>query len=101
MSGGDFNYLYGKTFFEMMVEFDYHDEEDDLDEDGNLKEMIQILKNYGYNDIADNIQKIVDDAIILEERINKYKDLFKAVEWHTSGDWGKDRVIEEVENLES
>lgn len=92
MSGGSFNYLCFKSVNELLV----------YSED--LKDMTDSLKEYGYSDIAEDVKKFIlkineINKIIAETEKHRetLEDVFHTVEWHESGDYSKETMIEVLE----
>lgn len=89
MSGGSFNYLYCRNTDELM------------NNTSDLEEMRDCLISYGYEDIAKDTQRLIEYIKSAECVIGTLKDMlepvFHAVEWYESADWGKERMIEELE----
>ena len=89
MSGGSYNYLCYKDSYEI---HNYRQE---------LNEMRDRLTELGYLDAAKETESVtlMLDAfeVRLQARIDRLKDVWKAVEWCDSGDSGKDSVKIEVE----
>lgn len=90
MSGGSFNYLcYTHEADEIMGRVD------------ELDEMREYLIKYGYEDIAKDTQRLIEyiksSRIVIETLADMLSDVFHAVEWRVSGDYGEDRMIEELE----
>lgn len=89
MSGGSFNYLYSKEIDDLM------------NNTSDLEEMRDYLISYGYEDIAKDIQRLIEYIKSAECVIGTLKDMlepvFHAVEWYESGDYGKERMIEVLE----
>ncbi len=90
MSGGSFNYMYSK-FDEQLFDYQYRE---------NLEAMIDYLIEHNYEDVAREAEELLLTIKQAEIRVqtmhNRLSDIFKAVEWHTSGDSGEERVQEEV-----
>jgi hypothetical protein len=86
MSGGSYNYLFCK-------------EVPDLFSASSLQDMEQIeaaLLSCGYKDIAKDVRRLIEYINSAENRISvlheQLSGVFKAIEWHDSGDWGKDSL---------
>lgn len=95
MSGGSWNYLYCKDIDELM-----NGSSTEL-----LQDMVDRLNSAGFKDVAKDTQRLVEyiksASIRIETLFEALSPVFKAVEWYSSGDWGKDRVgkaIEEYRN---
>ncbi len=87
MSGGSFEYLCYKNFSEIV-------ERTDL-----LQEMADELAKLGYaNDAAKETQRLLNDIRKMENRIDVHleslKEVWKAMEWWKSCDWGEDSLKE-------
>lgn len=90
MSGGSFNYLCCK---EELADLCDHMPE--------LERMRESLIKYGYEDIARDVQRLIEYIRSAEIRIKtlaeQLNDVFHAVEWYESGDYGKDSMIKHLE----
>jgi lipoate-protein ligase A len=101
MSGGSFNYLYGKDAEEIYNEALLDDFEKMLDvllseyDSPNRREIHSKLR--GAYDLMITAKKLIGSADIL---MQDYKDVMKAIEWHTSYDIGKDRVEEIINGIQ-
>lgn len=87
MSGGSFDYLYVKSIDELMAY------------DGNLDMMADKLATLGYAEDAarettEFLMELRAGRIRLETMQRRLSDLWKAVEWWVSGDYGEDAVKE-------
>lgn len=89
MSGGSFNYLYGRQFPEI---FDYlHD----------LEDMVKFLSERGY---ARDAAREADELLLMlrsiqvraETRMQRMSSVFKSAEWWQSADTNEDRFKEEL-----
>ena len=90
MSGGSFNYLcYTHEAEEIMGRVD------------ELEGMREYLIKYGYEDIAKDTQRLIEyiksSKIVIETLNDMLSDVFHAVEWYESGDYGKDTMEKEFE----
>ena len=89
MSGGSYNYLCYKEAY------DIHERINELQEMGDR------LAELGFKDAALETESIIlilkAFEIRLQARINRLRDVWKAVEWMDSGDSGIDYVNDEVE----
>lgn len=89
MSGGSYNYLCYKEAY------DIHEKINELQEMGDR------LAELGFKDAALETESIIlilnTFEIRLQARINRLRDVWKAVEWMDSGDSGIDYVKDEVE----
>lgn len=79
MSGGSYNYLYSAN---TVAGLSYKLSE--------LMEMISRLKELGYNDAAEESEKLY--KLLSAELPEGLRDLWHAVEWRDSCDWSEDRV---------
>lgn len=91
MSGGSLNYLYCK-------------EVPDLFSVSSLQDMEEVeagLLAAGYEDIAKDVRRLIEYIRSAENRIDVLHEqlagVFKAIEWHTSGDWGRDSLTRALE----
>ena len=86
MSGGSYNYLCNREAGEI------------LDGQGasDLVEMRDALRERGVLDAAGQtdavIATIAEARQLVEMRLEALRDVWKAVEWHDSGDWGPERI---------
>ncbi len=91
MSGGSWGYLYSKEIDDLMQ---YSNIE-------TLEEMADYLNQNGYEDVAKDTRRLVEyiksAKIRIETLFEMLIPVFKAVEWHDSGDWGKDSVDKSIE----
>ena len=89
MSGGSLNYLYCKEPEEL---FKYI---------GEIEEVEDILLRYGYTDIARDVRRLIEYIKSAYVRIDvlseQLKDVFHAVEWRQSCDYGECSLIEHLE----
>lgn len=89
MSGGCLNYLCYKEPEEL-----YHCISD-------LEEAEDFLLKEGYLDVAKDVRRLIEYINSSKNRIEvlqeNLKDVFKAVDWCMSGDYGKERVKDAVE----
>ena len=96
MSGGSFNYLYSKEAEEWLS--------GNLDE--TAEDMRAELTELGYDDAAKAVGEILARGMEIRRAIDddlgtrtwRLRDVFKAVEWYRSADWGLDRVKDAVED---
>jgi len=89
MSGGSLNYLYSKeTADEIIAHID----------DMEIAEA-ELIKR-GYYDIAKDVRRLIEYCKSAEIRIgvlmHNLKDVFHAIEWRISADYGEDALIEEL-----
>lgn len=89
MSGGSLKYLCYKEPEEL---FNYT---------GELEDVENILLRYGYTDIARDVRRLIEYIKSAHVRIDvlseQLKDVFHAVEWRESCDYGDDTLIEHLE----
>ena len=82
MSGGSLNYLYCKEPQELFNEIE------------SLTEAEATLLRDGYKDIARDVRRLIEYVQSAENRIGvlheQLTDVFHAVEWYYSGDYGRD-----------
>ena len=84
MSGGSYNYL----CFKDGTDIGSHGEE--------LNKMVVRLKELNYPAIANDTEEIADFFLQLNEKIDKLRDVWQAVEWHDSGDSSIENVVNEA-----
>lgn len=86
MSGGSFDYLYQRKARELFVH--YQDE---------IKEMEKMLRKMGFDVIANDTLEILLLFEMFEKevdrRVSELSEVWKAVEWYSSGDWGGEKLI--------
>ena len=89
MSGGSLSYLYNKQFPEVC---NYIDE---------MKKVEKELISQGYTDIARDVRRLIEYCLTAENRISvlfdNLSDVFHAVEWYYSSDYGENTLIEELD----
>ena len=89
MSGGSLSYLYNKQFPEVCNYI------------GEMKKVEKELISQGYTDIARDVRRLIEYCLTAENRISvlfdNLSDVFHAVEWYYSSDYGEDRLIEELD----
>lgn len=89
MSGGSLNYLYRKDADEL---WNYLNELEEVED--------YLLKNNAY-DVAKDVRRLIEyiksSRIRIEVLRENLSDVFKAIEWHQSGDYGKDSVDKAIE----
>lgn len=89
MSGGSFNYLCYKQIEDLFTNVD------------DLEDMQKALIKYGYEDIAEDTQRLIEYIKSAKCTIGVLKDMlqpvFHAVEWYESADYGKETMIEVLE----
>ena len=90
MSGGSLNYLYVR---EPAALFDHVEE---------LEKVERELLVRGYTDIARDVRRLIEYIQTAENRIavltDQLRDVFKAVEWNLSGDYGDKTLKDVLEN---
>lgn len=87
MSGGSYSYLYCKSFDQL------------VDDDCELEEMANRLAGLGY---AEDAARETKDMLLLirrtkkefEDKMLRLADVWQAIEWWDSGDWGEDQAKE-------
>lgn len=83
MSGGSYNYLFCKEVPDLFSGSSIKDMED----------MEATLLSCGYKDIAKDVRRLIEYINSAENRISvlheQLRDVFHAVEWYDSGDYGK------------
>lgn len=91
LSGGSFSYLCYKDVCDLMQPSGVSE----------LERMALHLLDMGYEDIAKDTQRLVEyiksASLTIEVLSEQLNDVFHAVEWYESGDWGRDGCIEELE----
>ena len=90
MSGGSYNYMYFKV------------EDDPLNVDQrDLETMAERLAEMGYHDAARETYECLLDIRAtrarFEARAKRMADVWHAVEWFDSGDYGREQVTESIE----
>lgn len=88
MSGGSYNYLCY-----------VHEARDLVDRDGDLDDMSKRLAGLGY---APDAARETEDLLLLmrqwrnrvEARMDRLREVWKAVEWWDSADWSEDQLRE-------
>ena len=84
MSGGSFSYLYCKEPEELFNHI------------GTLEEMETALRHLGAKDIARDTRRLIEYVESAKNRIEvlqaNLRDVFHAVEWYHSADYGRDSV---------
>lgn len=89
MSGGSFNYLCYKQIEDLFTSVD------------ELEDMQKALIKYGYEDIAEDTQRLIEYIKSAKCTVGVLKDMlqpvFHAVEWYESADYGKETMIEVLE----
>lgn len=89
MSGGSLNYLCYKEPAQL---FDHLED---------LEQVEQHLLAFGYKDIARDVRRLMEYIQSAENRItvlaDQLENVFHAVEWYISADYGKDTLLKELE----
>lgn len=92
MSGGSYDYLCYKDVFEL----ESHREE--------LNRMRDRLIELGHLDAAKETEGIIltldSFKVRMDARISRLKDVWRAVEWFDSGDYGTEQVTEAIKNYQ-
>lgn len=93
MSGGSLNYLCYKETEEL---FHYISE---------MEEVEQVLIGQGAQDIARDVRRLIEYVKSAEVRIGvlseQLNDIFHAVEWYLSADYGKDDLLKHIEQYQT
>lgn len=91
MSGGSYGYLCYKEVQDLFC----------MSSIESMEEMEAYLLAAGYKDIAKDVRRLVEYIKSAENRISvlheNLADVFHAIEWHASGDYGKDSVVKALE----
>lgn len=91
MSGGSFNYLYNKEVDEL---FGYEALMD-------LESMEAILLNKNYQDLAQDVRRLIEYIKSAKNRVGvlheNLKPVLKAVEWYESCDYDEDDLAKYIE----
>lgn len=94
MSGGCYNYLCCKSSLEDIVT-----------EEEYLEQVIKDLIKYDYKDISNDVNNLLQDIketrVRIEEQLERLNQVFKAVEWYESGDYGESNLKEILEQYRS
>lgn len=89
MSGGSLNYLCYREGADL---FDHIDEMERVEAE---------LLRRGYKDIAKDVRRLIEYIQSAENRIgvlnDQLQDVFKAVEWRISADYGDDDLVKHLE----
>ncbi len=81
MSGGSYNYLYSK----------------DLDEnEDDIERLVERLRMLGHDDAAARAAHAAASLRRADEIRREMQDVWQAVEWNESGDWGEESVAKAV-----
>lgn len=86
MSGGSLNYLCYKEPAQL------------FDHINDMEAVEAVLLSEGYDDIARDVRRLIEYVKTAENRIgvlhDNLKDVFHAIEWYNSADYGKDTMLE-------
>ena len=89
MSGGSYDYLCFKNSDEVLNELE------------QLRNMRDRLNGLGYTDIAQATQSVIglieQYRTIMDDKIERIQDIWKAIEWADSGDTSESEIKEAVE----
>lgn len=89
MSGGSYDYLYARQI------------EDFVRNTENIRRMMARLDALGYKDASIETGKFIAEleklVASLEARQAELADIWQAVEWRDSGDWGPEDIAKAVE----
>lgn len=89
MSGGSFNYLCNQFEPEKLFEYD-----------GELSRMAGLLTTLEHADAAGETEDVIAEIAAFRRRVtrrmNRLRDVWHAVEWWQSCDWGVDQVTDAV-----
>lgn len=92
MSGGYYEYLCFKGPEELMNSFNIK----------NMEKMCDMLLKLGYDDIARDMQRLIEYCHTAYNRIDVLKeqlnDVMYAIEWYDSGDYGIDNLKKHLED---
>lgn len=83
MSGGSFNYLYRQDLVPKLI---------------LLRVMVDVLREYGYEDAANRTLEVVKHMEAIELLQGELKDVWQAVEWVVSGDSLPEDLAEAVKD---
>lgn len=90
MSGGSLGYLYCISSAEEL-----------LNRTADMEIAEAELIERGYLDIAKDVRRLIEycksASVRIEVLMNNLEDVFKAVEWRLSSDYGEDSLIEHLE----
>lgn len=90
MSGGSLSYLYLKEPGDLFNHVE------------DLETVEQELLQRGYTDIARDVRRLIEYILTAENRISvladSLRDVFHAVEWCCSGDYGESSLRKHLEN---
>lgn len=92
MSGGSYNYLCYKDPEELLSGNNI----------GYLEDMCELLLKLDYNDVARDMQRLIEYCKTAYNRIDvlmeQLKDVMHAIEWYESGDYGLDNLKKHLED---
>lgn len=95
MSGGSYNYLFCKETADLFCATSLQD----------MEAIEAQLLSCGYKDIAKDVRRLIEYINSAENRISvlhkQLKDVFHAVEWYDSGDYGKATLQKKLEEYRS
>lgn len=89
MSGGSYNYLF------------HADSSDIGNKTEDLTDMINRLKQLGFEHVSKDSQIILDTVKTLDDMIDKIRNVWQSVEYCDSGDWGVEEIKDEVDKYYS
>lgn len=91
MSGGSLSYLFCKEVDELFLQSNIE----------NMEHAERYLLRAGYKDIAKDVRRLIEYVESAKNRIGvlheELSDVFHAIEWCMSGDYGKDSMIKALE----
>lgn len=91
MSGGSYDYLYCKEFWQL---FEYSKVR-------TLEEMESRFLELGYEDVAKDFRRLIEYIKSANNRVevlsNRLEDMMHDIEWYDSGDIGMDTLAKRVE----
>lgn len=89
MSGGSLNYLYCKEPSQLFFYIE------------DIEQVEAFLMQKGYADIARDVRRLIEYIKSAENRIgvlsDQLNDVFHAVEWYISADYGPDTLADKLE----
>lgn len=92
MSGGSLDYLCYKDAYDLLYQHSIESMEEVEDE----------LLERGYEDIAQDVRRLIEYCLTARNRITILKeqlnDVFHAVEWRRSADIGEDSLLKHLED---
>lgn len=89
MSGGSFDYLCWKNGAQALADVD------------NLRRMAWELATFGPSQAYADTDALLALALELDERTDRLRAVWKAVEWCVSSDWGPDDVLQAINAYEA